>query len=399
MKKISNETALKLLKWGDFFLYFLIIVPIVVVLYQSKGISVGDFFMIQGLFRVAAFLFEIPSGYLSDTFSRRKIMLIGAVVFFLSVFGLFWAYGFWQIAACEMGLGLSGALFSGTKEAYAYDLLKRMNREKQFLKEYGSISTYSNMASFLATLTGAALYSVIGNNIILVEAFIAFLAVVCVLFLPELHEVRRKVAPEKSPIQDIMGIVKMSVKHPEIKWFMLFPAIFASFTLVMFWIIQPVMKAAGIATVLFGLFIGINQFSRVVFSKYAHKVYDKVGHKKTLYLSIIMMFVAIISVFIVLNINNMFLIYLLCGIIAIVPASQKLNSLMFNSYIHHRIKSDERGTVLSVNSMYNTFISGGMMMLMKPLMDGFGIEWTMIITLFLFMLIFIPLRKILAMKI
>ncbi|HOY46975.1 MAG TPA: MFS transporter [Alphaproteobacteria bacterium] len=398
MKSVSNETALKLLKLGEFFLYFLIIIPIITILYQSKGVSIGDFFMIQGLFRIASFLFEIPSGYLSDTLSRRKVMLFGAFIFFVSIFCLFWAYGFWQIAACEMGLGLSMALFSGTKEAYAYDLLKRMKREKYFLKEYGSINTYSQIASFSATLIGSFLYSVIGNNIILVEAVIAIFAVVCVLFLPELHEARRKVSPETNPIKDIISIVEMSIKHPEIKWFMTFPAIYAAFTLVLFWMLQPIMSAAGVATVMFGLFIGINQFSRVLFSKYAHKVCDTVGHKKALYLSVLMMFVAMLSIFVVLNLNNMFFIYFLLGIIAIVPASQKLNSLMFNSYIHHRIKSEERGTVLSVSAMYNTFLTGLVMMLMKPILDGFGIEFTIGIVLILFLFIFIPLKKVMAIK-
>jgi hypothetical protein len=71
---------------------------------------------------------------------------------------------------------------------------------------------------------------------------------------------------------------------------------------------------------------------------------------------------------------------------------------VFNTYIHHRIKSTERGTVLSVGHMYSRFISGGMMLLMKPLLDGFGIEWTMAAMLMMLASLVIPLRKILAMK-
>jgi len=172
----------------------MMLLPIVILLYQSKGITVGDFFMIQGIFRIAGFLFEIPSGYLSDTFSRKKILLLGGTVWFLAIAGLFWAYGFWQIAMCEMGLGLSSALFSGTKEAYAYDLLKRMNREKDFLKENGSITTFSQSALFIAVLLGGALYPIIGDWIVAIEAAVAFLGVLCLFGLPELQEVMRRVA-------------------------------------------------------------------------------------------------------------------------------------------------------------------------------------------------------------
>ena len=137
---VSDETALRLLKWSEFFLMFMLIIPVAVLLYQDKGITLGDFFLIQGLFRIAAFALEIPSGYVSDVFSRRKVLFIGALIWLAGNVGLYFAYGFWQIALCEMSFGFAAALFSGTKEAYAYDLLKRMKREKQFLQENGSLN-------------------------------------------------------------------------------------------------------------------------------------------------------------------------------------------------------------------------------------------------------------------
>ena len=400
MFSVSDKTALSLLKWSEFFLYFMIIVPIVVLLYQEKGITVGDFFLIQGIFMIAAFLFEIPSGYMSDVFSRKKVLLIGGIIWFLAVAGLFFAYGFWEIMLAEAGLGLAAALFSGTKEAYAYDLLKRMKREKQFLKENGSISTYGQSAGFIAAIIGGSLYAVIGNWVVAIEAVMAFFGILCILALPELHEIKRKVFPEKSPLKDVMGIVKMSAKHPEIKWLMLFPAMFASFTLIMMWILQPTMETVGVSVALFGIFVGINQFSRVVFAKYAHKIYESFGVKNTLYACIAAVVVSIAAVLCALSAgtNNMWIVYVMCVIIAIVPASQKLSSLIFNALIHHRIRSSERGTVLSVSSMYGTFFSGGMMILMKPLMDGFGIEWTMIATLVMLVAILYPLKKVLAIK-
>ncbi|MDR1207073.1 MAG: MFS transporter [Rickettsiales bacterium] len=398
MKTVSDATALSLLKWGEFFIYFLMIVPIAVLLYQDKGVSVGDFFLIQGIFRVASFALEIPSGYLSDTFSRRKILILGALIWLAGNIGLFFAYGFWEIAICEILFGFSMALFSGTKEAYAYDLLKRSSREKQFLKEYGTITTFAQSAGFIAAIIGGTLYALIGNWVIAIEAFMAFLAVLCVVFLPELREVKRSITPESSPLRDLIGIVKMSVKHPEIKWFMLWPAIYASFTLVLMWILQPTMETVGVATALFGIFVAINQGSRIVFAKYAHKIYGILGPRKLLFSLIGILVLAIAAVFGTLHAGNMAVVYVLCVIIAIVPASQKLAGLVFNTYIHHRVKSSERGTVLSVSAMYNTLLTGGIMILMKPLLDGFGIEFAMAATLALLAVIIIPTKKIMAMK-
>ena len=113
----------------------MLIVPVIVLVYTSKGITVGDFFLIQGIFRLAAFLFEIPSGYMSDCLSRRRVMIAGGVSTIAGYVSIALASGFWTLIMGEALLGIASALFSGTLEAYTYDLLKRNKTQKQFLKE------------------------------------------------------------------------------------------------------------------------------------------------------------------------------------------------------------------------------------------------------------------------
>lgn len=398
-KTVSDRTALMLLKLGEALIYFMPIIPIVVLLYQGRGVSIGEFFLIQGLFRVSAFLFEIPSGYLSDVFSRRKILIIGAFVQVLSMSWLFFAEGFWGILLCEAGLGLASALFSGTKEAYAFDLLKRMNREKDYLKENGSIHTFSQVATFIAVLTGGALYAISEGLVLGLEALSAFGALLIFMMLPELREVRRKVAPESSPLKDCLSIVKMSVKHPEIKWLMIFPAVYSGFTIILFWILQPVMEAALVPVALFGFFVGMNQGSRAVFSKISHRLKKIFGVRTLLYICIGALFAGFAAaIAAVYAAGNMVFVYAISAFIAIIPATQAMCGLVFKDYIHHKIQSNERGTVLSVYSMFNMGISGLMMVMTKPLLDNFGIVTTMIVCLVVLCLILFPLRKVLSIK-
>lgn len=397
---ISNSGALRLLRLSRFCLYFLPLIPVVTLVYMGKGVSLADFFLIQGIFRIAAFLFEIPSGYLADVFSRKKIMVLAAFIQFLGMALLIWAQGFWAVVLCESLMGMASALLSGTGEAYTYDLLKREGKETQYVKENGSIKSFGQVGMFVSMILGGVLLAM-GELVLLgTEALVVFFGFLLMMLLPEIKEVRRKVVPETSPLKDCLGIVKMSVKHPEIKWLMLFPAIYSTFTIVLLWLFQPMMELALIPVALFGVFFGINQGSRVLFSKFAHKILSALGTRKLLLMCVGSLVLGFSAVLLALNSGGfaMPLVYAICGIVAIVPAVQTMCVLVFNDYIHTRIQSNERGTVLSVSAMFNMGISGLTLMAAKPMLNNFGIEITALIFLVLIVVILIPLKKVLAIK-
>jgi MFS family permease len=181
---------------------------------------------------------------------------------------------------------------------------------------------------------------------------------------------------------------------------MIFPAIYGGFTLMMFWALQPMMTAAMVPVALFGLFVGINQGSRAMFSKIAHKAKQLLGVKKLLFICLGLLAAGFISAIFAAkcSFGNMALIYALSGFVAVIPATQTMAALIFNDYIHNKIKSNERGTVLSISSMFNTGISGAMMILAKPMLDNFGIVTTLLVCLGALIVILFPLKKVLAIK-
>lgn len=391
----SVPTTLKLLKFGWCFNFFMMIAPIIVLVYVQKGISVGDFFLIQALFRVSAFLFEIPSGYLSDRFSRKHILILGTIVHMIGYSTLAIAHGFWQIVLGEAILGIASALFTGTLEAYTYDLLKRNNTQKQFLKEFGSIQTYGQAASFIAAILGGILLPYIGGTGILwAEALLCIISIVLFSFIPELSEVVRKKAKNKSNVADAVGITYNTLKNPKLRNFILFPALFGGFTIILLWIMQPTMEAAHIPVTLFGFYFGINQFSSMLFSKYAYKICTKLGEITTSVMTIFMIILGAILTLIVLNTHNMAVIYVLCAIMAVIPAIRMLNNLQYNTLIHNDIDSKERGTVLSTRAMVGTVFGAIMLSCAKIFLDSFGIQMTMLFTLLMTTLLIWSLKNV-----
>lgn len=380
-KQQPVKFGLNLLKFGWFFYNFMPIIPVIILVYTGRGITVGDFFLIQGIFRLAAFLFEIPSGYLSDRFSRRRVMILGAIGSVAGFATVAAAYGFWAIVAGEALLGVSAALYSGTLEAYTYDLMKRNKSQKHFLKEFGSIMTWASAATFIASLLGGGLYAALGGAALLwLQVLFALMVVFAFLFLPELLEVKRTVK-NKTAIADAVGITYRTLKNPKLRNLILFPSMFAGFTIVMLWIMQPVMEMSRVPVVLFGVFFGINNFTGIILSKFAYKICDKLGEVRVSVITIMVVIVGALMGLVAIHTSNMFVVYIACAIMSMVPAIRMLNNLQYNTLIHHSIRSVERGTVLSTRAMVNTLCGAIMLIVSKFLLDGCGIAATLIFLL------------------
>ena len=63
-----------------FFHSFMVIVPVIVPFFMSKGLSLADIFYLQAVFAATIVVLEAPSGYFADIFGRKTALLIGSVV-------------------------------------------------------------------------------------------------------------------------------------------------------------------------------------------------------------------------------------------------------------------------------------------------------------------------------
>ena len=392
-KDKSVKRGLALLKLGWFCHNFMLVVPVIVLIYTSKGVTVGDFFLIQGIFRLAAFVFEIPSGYMSDCLSRKRVMIAGAVFAFAGYLTIAMAYGFWALVGGEALLGIASALFSGTLEAYTYDLLKRNKTQKQFLKDFGSITTWAGVASFVAMIIGGILYGYIGVNIMWIESLFAAFSIFAFLFLPELLEVKR-VIKHKQALQDAISITSQTLKNPKLRNFILFPSLFGAFTIILFWILQPIMETENIPVGLFGFYLGINQISVTIFAKFAYKICEKLGEIQTSFITICTVVMGIVMGLLATHVQSMPIIYVACAFMAIASSVHTLNHLQYNTLIHHSIKSNERGTVLSTRAMVSTAVGAIGLIMAKFLLDIFGITTTLIVVFTMTSLLVWSLQKL-----
>ncbi len=385
---ISAANAPRFLYIVSFFQYMFFTIPVLMLYYAHKGVNMGDFFLLQGISWLAVFALEIPSGYISDIFSRKKTMIVGLSCWIIGY--TYWIFnsGFYAMLFGELLFAVAISLCSGTTEAYLYDLLKRRKKEHQFHKKNAKMATFQNIGMTAGTLSGAFFYQFLGPESVCWISILALsIAIIVMAFLPDVPESRRKVAANKSKWQDIMDISKFAVKNHEIKWLIIFPAIYGALTLIIMWGLQSVMITTHVPVFLFGVFVSMNAFARTGWSAISGVLLDKFGLNKIIVFLCTIVTIAItaacIATYMPLPFVYVCLIVMITG-----SASIQLLRIASSTLVNHRIQSDERATVLSVKSMVSRLGGGLAMIGLKPLFDHVGVGETFMISALLLIPIF-----------
>ena len=376
----------------------LFVLPVIMLFYSFKGVGMGDFFLIQGIANLSVFVLEIPTGYIGDLFSRKKTLIIGTLFWILGY--LFWAFGsgFTIILLGELIWSMAIAFISGTLEAYLYDLLKKNHKEKNFHKKYAKMRMLNDFTLTISSLVGAFIYQFLGPTIPLWSSIMCLSASIVILFLlPDVPESKRIVAKDKSKCQDILDISKYAMKHPEIKWLMLFPALYGTYTFMMLWGLQSVMVLRTLPIFVFGVVTTANAFLRTFWSGISGKILEKFHLSGVLIFSCIVMIMGALGSSFSAH-APIWAVYLCLALMMLTSSSVVLSRISASVLINHRIKSDERATVLSVASMVHRAFSGIGLICLKPLFDSIGVGQTFMVSALLLIPILICARRLYKMK-
>ena len=121
-------------------------------LFADHGVDSSRISVLFIIWSVTSFVCEVPSGAWADTFDRRRLLVLSAVIYGAG----FAAWMVWQtFAGFALGFvcwGLSSALMSGTFESLLYDeLVERGARER-----YAGLIGWAQSTALVANLTASA---------------------------------------------------------------------------------------------------------------------------------------------------------------------------------------------------------------------------------------------------
>lgn len=130
-----------------------------VALLAMRGYTIAEIGVIEAIFHCVSLCGEIPSGVIADVLGRKKTMVLSRVMSVFSAVAMLFSNSFEGIILAIGISALSYNLASGTREALAYDSLKKYGREEEYNKFAANEMMIYRVGSALSTLlAGLALY-------------------------------------------------------------------------------------------------------------------------------------------------------------------------------------------------------------------------------------------------
>ncbi len=248
MSKYLSFVPLSMYNVAAFLRSQLFLLPVLLFFYQENGLTVGDFYLIQGLIVFFAFLFEIPAGYLGDIFPRKYILITAYSLFLGRLFLWIFFRGFEIILIGEFLYACSKACFDSVSSSFIYDILKHNKEENKMVKAYSNFNAAMYIGTGIAALLGAGLYEKLGSHVLLIAEFVIYSTAILLLsLLPNAHQpANNLVISLKDRLKRFWVAVRYIIKSRKYCYLVLFSGFMVGVSHFFFWSFQPLMKSSGI---------------------------------------------------------------------------------------------------------------------------------------------------------
>ncbi|MFX1250731.1 MAG: MFS transporter [Promethearchaeota archaeon] len=236
-----------------------------VIFLLEKGITLTFVAIMDIIFWLTMFLFEIPTGVIADRFGRKVSVITGLLIVSCGIFifgisndilMILFSYFIWA-------LGLT--FISGAAEAFFYDTVKILGHEGDWAAIFGRISLIGSLSIATATVIGGFLGGISLQLPIFVTSIFGLLTIIPLLTLPEPRISETGLEQEKnyadSPLRTSIQIILSS---RVVILLILFQILFTAFLSAFYIFQQPYLQNQGLSIELIGLMIGINTVIRAI---------------------------------------------------------------------------------------------------------------------------------------
>lgn len=324
--------------------------------------------ILEGIYHATGILFEIPSGALADLVGRKRSMILSRICVTVSCIIMMFSRSFWLFAVSFVLQALGNNLNSGSEEALVYDSMKCLSEENMYRKVNGRINMLIEISQAIATVAGGILAEYSYFWCYAACVVISLLAVLPVLFMIEPPVAAN--SGKKEPLDGFRTVIR----HFEVSFEILagdlrilkiityFSIVFASYTLLFFYS-QQYYSDFGYSKIEISVIFLLAGIFSCFGALLSNRLYCRLGEKISVISSL-----SIAMTLICFGFRKPAI-----SIVAFVIAGF-FNSVLYpveSEALNALIPSEQRATLISVNSMFFSV----MMIVMFPIAGALADQW------------------------
>ena len=333
----------------------LFFVPVLLPFYKDNiGIGYRELMLGEAALAASCLAFDIPTGWISDVWQRKYVLVLGAMVEAAGVAVYLFAHSLTAILIAQIIAGAGLSLINGNHAAILYDTLVNLRREDEYRRLEGRRQALTLYAGAFAGIAGGLLYA----HDHLLPFYLAIAAQLLAASLATLlQEPARQARPDgRHPFRDIAASLRFVLRDkPRLAFVMLAAAFLLSTARVIMWLQQPYYMALHIPTAAFGVLIAAGSLLGGAASQLAHRYQQHRSSLQIVAACGVAMVVLCAAAGLWLSYGGVALLMLggSCAVGAVFPA--------INTAINRNTAADRRGTILSAQSFLNyaLFIPAG----------------------------------------
>jgi len=336
----------RLLFWGRALFDVKMLTAVVVLFYLHRGVTIDEVFYLSIVWSIASLLTEVPSGWLSDTFGRKRTLLLGAGLMVACQVIYLFAHGPLMFIPIFVLMSAAFSCFSGTDEALLFESLKASGQEGEMTKFNGRLASARTLFKILTPLIGAWVAKDLLEWQFQILIWVNIIAVSgSVLFLSRLHEPPQELSVSQMELGTLRKGIATIKSHPwllhaSLNRTLLFIGVFITWRAY-----QPLVVEQGVAVEWLGVFDFFVYLSLFVAKWHLDKIVAWMGMARFMFVSA----ATVVCALLVAILSPAAWVQFLALLAVISFGSARWPA--FAHAMNHRIESGARATTLSVLNM------------------------------------------------
>lgn len=360
-----------------------LIVPIKILFLISFMLTNSELSVLKFVLVTSVFLLEVPSGYLSDKYGNKKVVILGKISMILAIIGFCVSRNVYGFIFANVLVGLSTSMESGSQNTYFLDICNRNDIDYTTIKI--QIQKFKNIFNFILMLASSLVFSFWKYLPYIITALLYLISLVIIVLLPK--ESLKSTHNSKSIFASSKCLLFKIIKNKMLFIELIFYTVCTSILISNFDYYTIFFNNLGVKSELFGIIYS----SFMIISMIGVQIYSNKLHGKREYLFFLLVPIS----FLLISLENYISVFV--GIF-IQQLTYSYFMIHFDIYVLKSIDNlDESSQYQSMISFINTLIRMSILFILSILFKFINLNYMYIlfsITTFITIYAYFKFRKV-----